>query len=113
MKSRNLNNHFIKGKGEILMNKINNQEGYNSKKWQDSFMQIAISEAEGHYLDLLHRNGEVETDRRSEYATVIKQQSRKTIDEKVKKQMDLLAYYIEMDDPEGVKKTLEKMKLKD
>ncbi|OME01130.1 hypothetical protein BSK54_14840 [Paenibacillus odorifer] len=85
------------------------KDDQSSKEWQDSFKEIALSQA-GTYVELTEKNGTLSADRIEEYSKVVLQQANKIVDTSLKKQLTGLSDLIKGDKLEEVKSLLEKLK---
>lgn len=74
-----------------------------SEKWQDSFRQIALSEADK-YIELTERDGQLPADRLQEHSKLIKMQADKMVDEEDKQQYTKLSELVLSNNLDEVKK---------
>jgi len=74
-----------------------------SKKWQDSFKQIALSEA-GTYIELTEKKGKLAADRLQEHSKLIEMQADKMVNKADKQQFMKLSELVLSDNLAEVKK---------
>ncbi|AJS60003.1 hypothetical protein [Paenibacillus sp. IHBB 10380] len=86
----------------------NNKDDQTSKEWQDSFKEIAVSQA-GTYVELTEKKGALPADRIEEYSKVVIQQANKIVDSSVKDELTELSNLIKEDKLEEVKSFLKKL----
>jgi len=79
-----------------------------SKEWQDSFKDIAVSQA-GTYVELTEKNGELPADRIEEYSKVVLQQANKIVDSSMKEKLMELSDLIKKNKLKEVKSLMEEL----
>lgn len=86
-----------------------NSEDYSTEEWQDSFKNIAISQAEA-YIELSERDGDLPADRLESYSGVVQQQADKLINNDLKQQVQTLAKLIQENKLDEVKNLVNQLK---
>lgn len=84
-------------------------EDYSTEEWQDSFKNIAISQAEA-YIELTEREGDLPIDRLESYSKVVQQQADKLIDNDSKQHFQQLSQLIQENKLDDVKNLVNQLK---
>lgn len=103
------NSYKVEVEDQVQSQKTTDENDQSSEKWQQSFREIAISEAE-RYVELTEKNGELPVDRLEEHSGVIKQQADKLVKDDEKQSFTELSLLVKENKLNEVKAMIQKLK---